>query len=398
MTDLVHETVLPESSPSGEYPVALKDAKSVLVQERENFMPIYMPAPAINNLEARVKRARALGMIKEGGVKDIVERAIGEFRGGASQMISGMIEWGQERFVYGVLLSNDIYSSDSAVGIPDDPSYSFEFKPKTFRLGLTGRYLLDDRRQVHEEALLLPATIYDAYNMAVSLSPARVVAVDSAGNEEVVYDNNRAVGRTEKFEGNPRRLLYVLGAEAGEHKNPELLPTDGMRIMDTGFWLSIRNRDTHSALFSNTHSALFGHKYDGLKEFLSAVTAVDNHLIWRIAKLDALAKNPNSCLTDLAAMYPNSLAANPEIINRLQFRPTFAELNLGDVALYYDEASGYNSLANLGDILRDVWLDGGAGGHEWDIVLDRARGITLGNPVKVDSIERCKRYTVSKSI
>lgn len=388
MNHPIHETILPESSPHGEYPVALRNAKSILMQERDNFMPIYMPAPAINELEARIERAKQLHMIKDGGVTDLAEQAIREFKGGASQMISGMIEWGPERFVYGILLSNNIYSSDSAVGIPKNPTYSFEFKPKTFRLGLTGRYLLDENRRVHEEALLLPTTIYDAYEMAVSLSPARVVAVDSAGNEEVVYDNDRAVERIERFEGSSRRLAYALGPDVREHENPEILPTGGMEIRYTEFWLSIRNRDTHSALF--------GHKYDGLKEFLSAVTAVDNHLIWRIAKLDALAKNPNSCLADLAAMYPNSLDANPEIVNRLQFRPFFAKANLGGVVLYFDESSAYNSLMNLGDIVRDVWLDGGAGGHEWDIVLDRARMITQGNPVKVDSIEKCKQYAVAK--
>ncbi|HLD18890.1 MAG TPA: hypothetical protein VJB90_02680 [Candidatus Nanoarchaeia archaeon] len=388
MDPQIHETILPESPSHGDYPVALKDAISVLVQERGNFIPIYMPAPAIDRLEVRIRRAEQLGMIKDGGVTDLAERAISEFKGDAHQMISGMIEWGPERFVYGILISNDIYSSDSAVGIPRDPTYSFEFKPKTFRLGLTGRYLLDDKRAVHEEALLLPTTIYDAYDMAISLSPARVVAVDSSGNEELVYENGQAVGRVERFEGNPGRLVYALGDINREIENPQILPTGGMEIMQTGFWLSIKDRDTHSALF--------GHKYDGLKEFLSAVTAADNHLIWRIAKLDALAKNPNGCLADLAAMYPNSLEANPEIVNRLMFRPSFAQLNLGDVALYFDGSSAYNSLMNLGNVVRDVWLDGGSGGHEWEIVLDRARGITPGNPVKVDSIERCARYAVTE--
>ena len=90
-------------------------------------------------------------------------------------------EW-ESSYANAVLLSGDLYSSSPAITKPDDPGFSFEFRPKAFDLGLTGR-LLEDGKERYQERLAVECDIYDAYNLATDLRPKRIVAVDIHGNQ-----------------------------------------------------------------------------------------------------------------------------------------------------------------------------------------------------------------------
>ena len=157
-----------------------------------------MPGTAVNSLETRVRDAR----IKGGEVGEVIESLnanmeIQAFRGGVKRMVRGMaLEW-DSPYAYGVLLSNDVLASSPAIQKPPDPQFSFKLRAKIFNLGLTGRLLEDERGRRYQERLDLGCDIYDAFSLAVELYPQRVVAVDNHGNQTVVYEDGKAIGKKE---------------------------------------------------------------------------------------------------------------------------------------------------------------------------------------------------------
>ena len=56
----IHRTELRDAGfRAREYPIALRDVVSLLIEERQNFVPVYTPSEVMNRLEARVTRAKA---------------------------------------------------------------------------------------------------------------------------------------------------------------------------------------------------------------------------------------------------------------------------------------------------------------------------------------------------
>lgn len=374
----IHETRL-TTVPWGEYPVDLREAESLLVEERRDIVPMYMSEEVLNFLKTRTEQARKYGK-KEGEVaaqqaREIIER----FKVSTQVMLAKMVEEGYhpytQSYTNGVLLSNDLCSSDPAVTQPEDRNFSFRFKPKTFRLGLTGRLLEDESSERFQEALCLECNIYDAYNLAAGIGPARIVAIGRNGSEKVVYENNKPIGKTEKPRDNKKRSHYVLHHETAWLAEQEVLPTGGLRVVYNDFWEKVKEKWDLGRI-------LFGHKYASGREFLSMVTLFDEHLIWDIAMNQH--NDPNKCLIDWNQKQEPCFTKNfPEHSNRLQLIPNNASLDLGWAIIRFDKPSGYQALMSLREVLRDIWVEPRDREGGWDVIYDQSRNITPENHIEL---------------
>lgn len=392
----VHEITLRDvENNSGEYQVALRDAVSLLVEEQKNFVPIYMPGGVVNALEAAVLDAQRKGTVEEIDARLKTDQVINTFRSNLNKIARYMgDEWGDD---YGkcIFLSNDVYSSNPAITKPEDSIFNFELRPKTFDLGLTGRLLEDEKGTRFQERLKIKCDIYDAYNLAVDLCPARIIAVDSKGNQTVVYEDHKEVGEKEIVQKEERgeTIRYVFNEDQKYHWNcdTEVLPTDGLKVVFSDFYEKIKKYN---------RAMIFGHKYSDMKEFLGMARVLDQHLIWDICAYFIQGGDPNTPLHDCEREYglKNKAAELPYHKNRLQLIPGNAHLYFGQFSLHFDHATAIQSLMSLDDIVTDIWMepvdrrwDSG-----WDIVYDRRRHITPGKPVAVTCIADYERYSVLK--
>jgi len=378
MTDLqVHTTYIKDPiGKSGKFPTALREAESLLVQERSNFVPIYMPSSAMNVLESTVSQPEE------------ARESIEAFKGNVKKLVYGMLDWGSETFGTGIILSKDLDSQIPAITIPKESGYSFEFKPKAFNLGLTGRLLEDDGGQRYQERLILICDIYDAYNLASFISPEKIVAVLKDGRKLLINYKNNEVGPTETFNGGSKKF-YVLHEEKKWLDKQEVLPTAGLKIVFSDFYEKIREKYGRSSM-------LVGHKFENLKELLSYVSAVDEHVYWDICVNN---NDPNVPIFDCEAFRRNH-GQEPwsEDINRVQPIPSNASIPLDGIHIVFDKAAVIQALVSLDDVIRDIWmepLDRGIN-DGWDIVLDRSRGIIPENPVKLITKEEIIAYPVLK--
>ncbi len=387
-----HKTVLENLMPkSGEYPVDLREAKSILVEEQPNLIPVYMDLMYVNHLESRViDRLLDCDDAMTRIEKKKVENKIDKFRGDIRNFIYGMKNYGLSGFPDMITLTDDLNSSNPAVTNPENPNYSFEIRPKEFRLGLTGRILEDGKGQRYNESLFVALDIYDAFDFARSISPNKVFALMPDGKERLVYENKRyVIGKTEKLEVPSQKKTYVMS----EHRKldwlceTEVLPTNGLKVVFHEFYEEIKKYENGTFLF--------GHKFKGIDEFLSYATLLDNHLIWKICKSEI--NNPNNALID-AEPYYGKYGGNPryENIGRLHFMPDRANLGFNGTTISFDKETGIKALMDLGDIVRDLWIGPSAVGQKdgWDIVFDRTRKITPNNPVHVKNNVGYQKYPV----
>lgn len=395
----IHQTVLKDvANKSGEYPVALQDAVELLVQEQPNLVPLYMYGGThtfgqrINELEARVKAAERISEAEGNIEARRMRHAIDSFRGKIKKMVEGMTEYNSD-FVFGVLWSDDLISSQPSISKPEDPQFSFRFRPKTFSLGLTGRLLRDGDGRTFAENLSLDCDIYDAYHLALELRPQKVVAIDSHGKQTVVYEADKEIGRLAAL-GKPHgRVSYVFSEDQLERMrhldNLQVLPTGGLNVVFSDFWEQVK-RYEHSAM-------LFGHQYANIDEFLAMVTLTDPHFIWRYSATD---RSLNTPLIDCQRHYglKNEAREMPENKNRLQFMPSKANLFFDRTSLWFDKATGVQALTSLGDVVTDIWFE--PLGRNWDkgwvIVYDKRRGITPDREVYAPSNAEMERYHVLK--
>lgn len=395
----IHETVLKDVEyKSIEYPIALEDAVELLIQEQHDMIPLYMYGGTryfggrINALERKVEAAERRSEA-EGRIESIrMRNAIDEFRGKIGRMIVGMTEW-DTVFIYGILWSDDIVSSNPAISKPEDPRFSFRFRPKTFDLGLTGRLLRDAKGTTFAENLKLECDIYDTYHLALDLHPKRIVAVDSRGNQTVVYEDFKEVGKVAKIQRRDNEVHYFFSQDQIEKwwnlKNAQVLPTNGLSIVFSDFWEQIKKYDGQPMLF--------GHQYSNLNEFLAMTNSFDNHFIWKYCASD---RSENTPLIDCERTFGlrNEVREMPENKSRLLFMPNKASLHFGRVSLYFDKPVGVQALMSLGDIVQDIWVDpvDRSSILGWDIVYDRARGITPDKVVPVNTIAEMEKYHVLK--
>ncbi len=383
---------------SGQYPVALGNAASLLIEEQRNFVPIYMPGAAVNLLEAKVNAARA----SEGEVGEVIESlnagmAIHAFRGQVRRMTREMAqEWGSS-YAIGFLLVNDALSSNPAITKPEDPLFSFQFRPKTFVLGSTGRLLEDEIGRRYQERLLLKLDIYDAFNLATGLRPQRVIAVDNHGNQTVIHEDGKAIGNKERLDKPGGRVMYVFDEARREEwglEELQVLPTNGFRVVFSDFYEKIKKYERGAILF--------GHRYSSAGEFLERARIIDQHLIWDIcANFSTQYRGLDAPLIDCERVYgiENSYGKKfPEHKNRLQLISNRVDLYFERVSLHFDRSTAIQALMSLGDIITDIWFEpvDRRWDQGWDIVYNKRMGITPDKPVAVIGTANIERYPVLK--
>ncbi len=379
------------------YPVGLRDAVSLLIEERQNFVPIYMPGSVMNLLEAKIVEAESKDEVDaelEGRTSALT---INSFRGQIIDMLKGMKEYGTFTYIQGVVLSRDLATSNPAIVKPKGTGFSFEFRPKTFDLGLTGRLFEDGMGNRFQENLSLDCSIYDAFDLALEFSPQRIVAVDARGKHIVVYEDDKYIGKMEAVQNPNGRINYVftqnqldeMRRQISWEGSVQVLPTGGLNVVFGDFYKKMQKYDRGAMLF--------GHEYANVEEFLSAVTASDKHLIWRICAND---RSENTPLIDCAANFGlrNNVREMPENKNRLLYMPNKLFVDFGRVALFFDRAASVQALTSLGEVVTDVWVESFDRGYDggWDIVYDKMRRITPDKPVPVITNEDMSKHYVLK--
>lgn len=391
---LMHYTTISQvSGRSDAYPVALQDAVYLLVAEQKNFIPVYMPGMAVNLLEAEVEIAEQKGPFEGAMAKHQASETIHEFSGSPHNLVYGMKTYGLSGLVDGIILSDDFLSEHPAVQNADEAGFAFRITPKTFDLGFTGRFLEDKKGNHYYERLKLACDIYDAYDLATTICPQTIVAVNARGESAVVHENYQDLGLLEPFPQNPReQIVYVLHEERKENWRHwihpvEVLPTDGKNIVQTEHVQRLNNY--------TSQNILFGHCFKHLQEFLELVTAQDDHLLWKICKME---RGPNTPLIDLERHYGlrNHAAEFPFHKHRLQLLPGNAYLHFDQLSLHWDNQSALEALFHLDNMITDIWMD--PHDHQrpdgWDIVYDQQRGITPQQPIKVDTLQQFRDHAV----
>lgn len=392
------EDVLPKS---GTYPVALRDAGSLLVEEQPDLVPIYMDGISISVWEAEIKDIEDDDKMKEIAQRK-AKQSIDSVRGNINEIVHGMVRYGDLGYPYLIMVSADLDSPNPAMSYPDFRPFSFEIKPKTFELGLTGRLLEDAQGQRFSETLAVSMDIYDAYSFVLDLRPKRVIAVKQDGKGVVVYEHSKMVGKQEARHFPWKATTYLMDDEAFERcvlrpDEKEVLPSGGLRVVHPDFYERIRKY--------GDVSILFGHKFRNIAEFLSYATSTDDYLIWKICHCNG--QDLNSPLVD-AGPYYGEYMGNPrhENTNRLHFIPDKAMLWFNGLCIFFDRPEGIQALTSLGDVVRDIWIDASRFRFDkskffpqdcgWDIVHDKSRGITPEKPVNVRTDKDYQKYPVLK--
>jgi len=117
----VHNTVLENPmQKSGDYPIALRDATSVFVEEQQDLVPTYMGGAVMNLLENKVKVLEAGGyetnalMAKHEAV-DVIDSV----RGNIIVMINTMKQQGYNGYPDLMVLTNDLITKNPAIVKPE---------------------------------------------------------------------------------------------------------------------------------------------------------------------------------------------------------------------------------------------------------------------------------------
>src|SRR3989344_937930 len=123
----MHKTILRNLMPkSGEYPVALREAQSILVEEQSDLIPIYMDGMHVNFLEKRIKDTQEGDEAVIAFKQKNAHNEISNFRGNIKNLIYGMKRFGFNGFPDLMVLTDDINSLDPAIIKPENPEFSFE--------------------------------------------------------------------------------------------------------------------------------------------------------------------------------------------------------------------------------------------------------------------------------
>jgi len=388
----MHKTILRNLMPkSGEYPVALREAQSILVEEQSDLIPIYMDGMHVNFLEKRIKDTQEGDEAVIAFKQKNAHNEISNFRGNIKNLIYGMKRFGFNGFPDLMVLTDDINSLDPAIIKPENPEFSFEIKPKDFNLGITGRLLEDETGQRYNESLSVNLDIYDAFNFATSISPNRIYALTEDGRKILVNIKGNNIGKQESVTINREENIFVMDDTERDcwMGDIKVLPTEGLKIIFSDFYEKIKKY--------RRSTLLFGHKYQDINEFLSLVTAMDDHIIWKICQKEIW--NPNTPLID-ARPYYGEYKEKPryENINRLHFMPHKANLWFEGTMITFNQSTGIKALMDLGDVVKDIWFEPISTelNNGWDIIFDRSRGITPKNKIRVYNDADYQKYPVLK--
>lgn len=390
-----HRNVLKDFMPKyGEYPRILNDARSIHVEERHNFIPTYMDGMAVNMLEYHVKCAENYGQAEGCIEAQKARNSIDSIRGNVNQLVYGMHRDGDDGYPTLMVITDDLNSSDPAISKSKIPGMDFKIKPKCFELGLTGRILEDNSGERYNDSLSIELDLFDAFDFAKDIRPARILSENSDGKLHIIYEDGKIIDDTE-YKTKRKKVRYVMSEDQKGHWSceTEVLPTSGLKVVDSDFYERMKKYADETILF--------GHNYKDIHEFLAYVTLIDEHLIWKICKDRS---DPNTALVDSEPYYGLYLGKHQRHENkgRLHFMPHKAHLYSDAVTINFDHRTGIQSLMNLGDTVRDIWASSIKHKHEdrrvygWDIIYDATRGITPENPIWVRNNKDYEKYCVLK--
>lgn len=386
-----HKTPLEGLMPkNGEYPVALRRAERLLVAEQPNLVPIYGGSHYMTFAEARVMAQEGdefMQRMEKERINDELERMSKNI----SQLVYGMKEYGTRGYPDLMVLTQDLHSKNPAVRNPNLPPFSFEIEPKTFDLGLTGRTLEDQTGKRYAERLFIGLDMYDAYDFMVEIMPKKIVAIMPDKSGIVIYENGKEIGDKERVASGGKKKHYVFEDETRKRFNceTEILPTEGLRVVQSDF--------LHNVGRYKDGTILFGHRFGDIKKFLDFATKHSDHLIWKICRSEM--NDPNAPLIDAGPVYGKYRGQTRwEHENRLHFMPDKASLYFDGTMISFDKPRGLQALVDLGDFVRDIWIDPsylGEGFCEgWDVVLDRSREVTPNKPVRLNGRGDFRKWAV----
>jgi len=370
------------------FPIALKTATSLLIEEQPDLVPIY-GGGIMNRVEHQVPSSAGQGYVTD----DEKRKACGQIdklRGNVTSLVHGMREW-DDSYSTLMALNNDLKSDAPAIIDPNLPPYRFQIWPKTFALGLTGRLLQDEQGKQFTEQLTVSLDICDAYLFARAISPKRILAVQRDGKGVLIYKNRKETELTE-YVASKGKATYIC-----DPLDKENLPLSAPIVLPSDF-RPVASSCSHQ-LREYQRTILFGHSFPDMNDFLAYTAAADDHLLWKLAASKPGSRD--SCLIDLCKTYP-TFKGQPryENQNRLQVKKGEASVVLDGLRIRVGKPHILNALSALGDVLRDLWMDaqGINGGtlDDWDIVFDRSRGISPQHPVRVSKPEQFKKYAVIK--
>lgn len=408
---------------NGSYPACLDDAVSILLSQRENFIPAGLDGMAINVAEAQIRSAENSGDVIQAEIlrREFV-RGIEEYKTQIGAMIRGLYRFGHSGYTTAYMHSLD--DAKGAVVIPEMRNFQFEIFPYTFDWGFTGRVLTDGKDDFHER-LNVECSIYDAYDLATYMNPKSVFARMQDGTFKLLRKGHDDACETIDWTIDEHVFLGLDGR------------SDRFNVLEPG--LQVRHSDEWKRITSNYSDRplmIFG--YDGNLLELSRDLSDSPYLYWRIGLVKNSTGDPNTPLRSCGHF--GSERKWPEQRKRFTLSVNHADVYFDDFSLHFSHEAAYNSLMSLGDMVADIWIDPMLSHSEemhdridvflrkhgeeatgdletdlqrfyelgptqedaqgqipkWDIIYDRRAGITPQNPVKVRSDETALQYAVDR--
>ena len=207
----VHTTTLKlDDYRKGYYPECLDDAVSILVSQKENFIPAGFDGMAINVAEAQIIDAENNG---NGIQAEILKREfikqIEHYKTQISPMIRGLHKWGHSGYTTAYVHSQG--NHNEAITIPRMKNFQFEISPHNFDWGFTGRLLTDGKNDFMER-LSIECSIYDAYDLANYISPKSVFAKMKNGTFKLLRKGHQDIDKTFKIDntGGNTPILFLI--------------------------------------------------------------------------------------------------------------------------------------------------------------------------------------------
>lgn len=285
-----HQDVIRKSA----YPKNIWDAKGVLIQEDKGVLPSYQQMPGLftevahnsgaMSDEAYVQHLAEIGALDPKEKMFQLEKAIAGLNTGHG--------WGRNVYFTSLLLSGDLQSKDRHAMTLGSEEWDYYFKPGTFRLGFTGRTLVDKAGNEYLEELhikITPDMVYDATANG-GFHNARVGILTKDGRVEVVYSEGYGNGQfiDDKFPDEEDNCdKFCEGSNFKEINLTELVEKEGLQVKEHAF---LRKISGWEGIY------IFSADYDSLPEFLGAEILLTDNVVWKFAKLDQEDHNPNTFL------------------------------------------------------------------------------------------------------
>lgn len=382
------------------YPTNVWNAKGVLVKEDKQVIPSYQPMPtgllAIADTAGLIDKEARENMYRRLGVFDPPEKMYT-----LRKLVNGLIcghNWGPTLYFSTLVISNDLNSKEPRATAVDSPEWDYLFKPGMFRLGKTGRVLVDSQGRQFQEELYIeitPDLVYDnVTNGGIHL--AKVGIIKDNGEVAVVYDYNR--GNNNGIEDKFPEPVSLKGKYAETNFKTidltKIVESEGMRVRLHPFTEQI-------AAFTGIYIFRPRQKFEHPKTLADTFGLTTDNVVWKFASLDYLAENPNTFFHP--GMHPfefkdgyftmhdshfsfGSTGRDVKIAERYVKEHGFeapSNWQMEYVGLNIERNMLIAALFGLGNELQRLIMSGPKLEDPWEIVHEPARGIDLKNKVTI---------------